>query len=131
MEGQEGIENGNAGAWFNKNNFRDFELIFDPAGTPPAGYTRARPLEDEPYQRYDEAAGAWVADPQAQARAETAAEAAAIKAEIAARDYRALKAMKLGQPLDALYPGESAWYAENLARLQELEAEIAASAAAV
>jgi hypothetical protein len=64
--------------------------------------------------------------------AETAAEEAAteivrIKAEIEARDYRALKAQKLGEDLDTLYPGESAWYREQLDRIKELEAVIAAT----
>jgi hypothetical protein len=45
-----------------------------------------------------------------------------IKAEIAVRDYRALKAMKLGVELDDIYPGESAWYQEKLDRIREIEA---------
>jgi hypothetical protein len=44
-----------------------------------------------------------------------------IKAEIGARDYRALKAFKLGEDLDSLYPGESEWYASALGRVHELE----------
>ncbi|GHV90814.1 hypothetical protein AGMMS50268_13170 [Spirochaetia bacterium] len=48
-----------------------------------------------------------------------------IKVEIASRDYRALKAQKLNKPLDTLYPGESAWYKEQLDRMDELEAVIA------
>jgi hypothetical protein len=55
---------------------------------------------------------------------EAAGEMAEVKAEIAARDYRALKAMKLGQSLDTLYPGESAWYQEKLGRIHELEAAL-------
>jgi hypothetical protein len=44
-----------------------------------------------------------------------------IKQEIAARDYRALKAYKLGQLLDTLYPGETKWYQGKLDRIHELE----------
>jgi hypothetical protein len=44
-----------------------------------------------------------------------------IKREITARDYRALKAYKLGQSLDDLYPGESEWYQAQLDRIHELE----------
>jgi hypothetical protein len=44
-----------------------------------------------------------------------------IKIEIASRDYRALKAYKLGVDLDSLYPGESAWYQTKLDRVHELE----------
>jgi hypothetical protein len=50
-----------------------------------------------------------------------------IRAEIAARDYRALKAMKLGVGLDDIYPGESAWYNEQLDRIHEQEALLEAS----
>jgi hypothetical protein len=45
-----------------------------------------------------------------------------LKEEIAARDYRALKAFKLGKPLDDLYPGETEWYAAAVAEINELEA---------
>jgi hypothetical protein len=45
----------------------------------------------------------------------------AIKNEIARRDYRALKAQKLGQSIDELYPGETDWYKEQLARMEALE----------
>ena len=57
---------------------------------------------------------------------QNAAELERLKTEIAARDYRALKAMKLGQPLDDLYPGESAWYSGKLDRIHELEAALEA-----
>jgi hypothetical protein len=40
-----------------------------------------------------------------------------IKAEIAARDYRVLKAQRLGKDVDELYPGETEWYREALAAL--------------
>lgn len=51
-------------------------------------------------------------------------EIARLIAEIAARDYRALKAVKLGKPLDDLYSGESEWYQGKLDRIHELEAEL-------
>jgi hypothetical protein len=44
-----------------------------------------------------------------------------IKTEIASRDYRALKAQKLGVKIDSLYPGETDWYKAQLERLSELE----------
>jgi hypothetical protein len=40
-----------------------------------------------------------------------------IKAEIASRDYRVLKAQRLGTDVDELYPGETDWYREALAAL--------------
>ena len=57
-------------------------------------------------------------------------EIAKLKAEIASRDYRALKAQKLGKGIDALYPGETDWYKAQLARLSELEAIIEENKAA-
>ena len=54
------------------------------------------------------------------------AELAGFLAEIAARDYRALKAFKLGAALDELYPGESEWYQGRVAAVNELETRIAA-----
>jgi hypothetical protein len=44
-----------------------------------------------------------------------------IKAEIAARDYRVLKAHRLGGDVDELYPGETGWYREALAEMGILE----------
>jgi hypothetical protein len=54
----------------------------------------------------------------------------AIKNEIAQRDYRALKAQKLGESIDELYPGETDWYKEQLARMETLEAILATHSAA-
>lgn len=47
-----------------------------------------------------------------------------LKAEVASRDYRALKAVKLGVELDSIYPGESAWYQGKLDRIHELETSL-------
>jgi hypothetical protein len=49
------------------------------------------------------------------------AELVEIQTEIARRDYRALKAQKLGNTIDALYPGETDWYKAQLARMTVLE----------
>jgi hypothetical protein len=52
------------------------------------------------------------------------AELRGLKAEIASRDYRALKAYKLGVDLESVYPGESAWYQTRLDRVHELKAAL-------
>jgi hypothetical protein len=44
-----------------------------------------------------------------------------IKAEIAGRDYRVLKAQRLGKDVDELYPGETGWYREALAEMNGYE----------
>jgi hypothetical protein len=61
--------------------------------------------------------------------AEKAADAAKkeieqIKAEIARRDYRVLKAKRLGEDLDELYPGETDWYKNALNVMGGLEATV-------
>jgi hypothetical protein len=52
---------------------------------------------------------------------EAEAEARSVKAEISNRDYRALKAVKLGADLEKIYPGEREWYQSKITRLNELE----------
>jgi hypothetical protein len=52
---------------------------------------------------------------------EAATELAELKSEVESRDYRALKAFKLGKTLEEIYPGEAEWYEEKLARIHELE----------
>jgi hypothetical protein len=44
-----------------------------------------------------------------------------IKADIASRDYRVLKAQRLGTDVDELYPGETGWYRAALTTLGTLE----------
>jgi predicted nucleotide-binding protein (sugar kinase/HSP70/actin superfamily) len=44
-----------------------------------------------------------------------------IKADIAGRDYRVLKAQRLGKDVDELYPGETGWYRAALTTLGTLE----------
>jgi hypothetical protein len=52
---------------------------------------------------------------------EAATELADLKSEVESRDYRALKAFKLGKTLEEIYPGEAEWYEEKLFRIHELE----------
>jgi hypothetical protein len=46
-----------------------------------------------------------------------------LKTELTARDYRLLKALKLGKDLDELYPGETDWYKAAIAEINELETD--------
>jgi hypothetical protein len=52
-------------------------------------------------------------------------EAAAIRAEIAARDYRVTKATRLGTTVEVLYPGETAWYNGKVAAINAIETRLA------
>lgn len=45
--------------------------------------------------------------------------------EIEARDYRALKAIKLDVPLESLYPGEKEWYEGKIEELHKAEVDLA------
>ena len=56
------------------------------------------------------------------ARENAETEITRIKTEISLRDYRALKAQKLGKAIDTLYPGETEWYKAQLDRISKLEA---------
>jgi hypothetical protein len=108
------MEKGNTGAWFNKQNHREFILIFDPAEEPPEGHVRAEPLPGAAYQRYDEEAGAWAADPDAEALERMDA----CKAELAAIDReagagRAVRALALAAAPDTA--------GDDYARLRGLE----------
>ena len=44
-----------------------------------------------------------------------------LKAEIASRDWRVTKALRLGVPVDELYPGETEWYENTIAEINRLE----------
>jgi len=78
-------DRGNTGAWFNKNNWKDMRLIFNPKEQPPEGFVRAQPLRGTAYQRYDEAEGKWAADPDSEALEKIDG----CKAELAAIDREA------------------------------------------
>jgi hypothetical protein len=51
-------------------------------------------------------------------------EAATIRAEIAERDYRVMKAARLGTTVEALYPGETAWYNQKVSNINAIEARL-------
>jgi len=123
MENQE-IENGNIGVWYPKKDGRDFIFNYDPNREMPEGYTVIPPLHGVEYQTFNDSTQKWVPDPAAEQKAQAVAEREQLIAEIAGRDYRALKAVKLGEKLDEIYPGESEWYREKIARVNELEALI-------
>jgi hypothetical protein len=46
---------------------------------------------------------------------------AELKEEIVDRDYRIIKAFRLGKTLEELYPGETVWYEGQVAKINALE----------
>jgi hypothetical protein len=111
----------NIKTYYKKTNFRSVRYVPDTA-EPPEGYTLAEPLSDTAYQKFDEKTGSWMHDEETELRIQMTAERDIILDEIAKRDYRAWKAVKLGKPIDELYPGESDWYKAKIQRFTELEA---------
>ena len=55
--------NNNKGIWYSKEDYRRYIVIRNENDPPPEGFTQARPLPNEPYQLYDEAADVWAIDP--------------------------------------------------------------------
>jgi len=102
--------------WYNT---KTMEIEYFPEGAAPEGYTKEEPLPWIRFQKFD--GTAWVKDDEAEAEHAKFVEIESIKKEIAQRDYRALKAFKLGMELDELYPGETQWYQDSIARIHELE----------
>ena len=88
---------------------------------PPDGYTDIPPIDGTIYQMFNTVLQEWEEDPEREDRANIEAEIMRIKSAITERDYRALKAFKLGVQLDDLYPGETDWYKTQITRLNELE----------
>jgi hypothetical protein len=106
--------------WYNKNDFKD-EIHGKRNEQPPEGYTQAVPLSNIAYQKYDEETGKWVHDQEKEIRTQMITERDSILDQVAKRDYRAWKAVKLNKPIDELYPGESDWYKAIMERFTELE----------
>ncbi|MCL2043346.1 MAG: hypothetical protein FWG89_04315 [Treponema sp.] len=79
-ENQRKPERGNTGAWFNKEDHRDFRLIFDPAEQPPEGYTQEKPLPEVIYQKFNEKTSKWEALPDADKRSLIAVHKARLEA---------------------------------------------------
>jgi len=79
------MEQDNIGIWYRKNNWKDFYLNYD-NDVIPEGCTRVEPLGGVECQKWDEEAGEWVADPEA----ETQAEILEYKAELAELDKEAV-----------------------------------------
>jgi hypothetical protein len=52
------------------------------------------------------------------------------EAELAARDYRVTKAVRLGTTVEEIYPGETEWYEVQVAKINGIKAKIEARDAA-
>jgi hypothetical protein len=52
------------------------------------------------------------------------------EAELTARDYRVTKAVRLGKPVEELYPGETEWYEAQVTKINDFKAKIEARDAA-
>ena len=109
-------QDGNTGIWYRKSNWKDFFLNFDP-DVIPENCTRVKPLENVECQRFDDEAGEWVPDPEAERQARIEA----VKAGLAAIDReagagRAVRGLALAAAAAAGIAG-----GKDYARLQEYE----------
>jgi hypothetical protein len=113
------------GTWYNKETrkeeiVRDFDVEIDKTL-----YTKEKPIENEAYQRWDEHENNWVVDTEKKEIAELQKEIGNLKAEISARDWKVIKAQRLNENLDEIYPGETAWYENAVAEINRLEGQLA------
>jgi hypothetical protein len=96
------IRKDNKGVWYNKNT-REIKIIYGLDKEPGADWTKEKPVENEPYQKWDEAAGAWIADTEAKEKAEKEQRIAEKKSAIQnaeQRIQRSLIALQSGTATD-------------------------------
>ena len=119
------------GKWYNTKNREVITITEKSDPVDKELFTKEIPPESSPFIIWDKTKGKWEIDKEAKAQAEKeekmgqkSEEVAIILAEISSRDYRALKAIKLGKDVEELYPGERAWYKAKIEELHEIEEEI-------
>jgi hypothetical protein len=108
--------------WFNKENSKDVKVSTDPHESFD-GFTQVRPPK-EPNVVYQFNGKAWVKD---EAQTEAFLKGIAylgLLRELRSRDYRVIKAIRLGKTVEKLYPGETRWYEDTIARIKLLEPHV-------
>jgi hypothetical protein len=120
----------NRGRWYHTERPGETKLVYQlDEESPGDEWTRAEPLENEPYQKWDKQNKRWVIDAEAKTKAEKDQEIAGIQSQIE------LYESKLQRPLIALAnPGitkeqeteERSYYNEYADRIRELREEKAA-----
>jgi hypothetical protein len=114
----------NTGRWYNKTNVGESKYIHGLDEAAGEDWTREKPLANEPYQKWDGASGAWAVDTEKKEIADLENRMGALKSEISSRDWKVIKAQRLGRPVDDLYPGETAWYSQTVEKINGLEAQL-------
>jgi DNA-binding FrmR family transcriptional regulator len=109
--------------FYSKVQKENLLLIHDDDSDPSDEYTQAIPLENEPYQFYDEQINQWVVDTEKKERAEKEAQLKKIKSQIANIDaqFNILEG-KLIRPMLAHTMGTET--EDDTAKLDEIAAEI-------
>jgi hypothetical protein len=122
---EQGLRKDNRGRWYDKNKIGETKIIYNLDEEPESDFTRKQPLENEPFQKWDASSDSFVVDTVKKERAEKEMDIGRLRAEINTRDWKWLKAQKLDVDVDEIYPGERAWYTETVAKINELEEELA------
>jgi hypothetical protein len=97
-----GIRKDNRGAWFNKDT-REKKNVYGLDEEPGEDWTREEPVENEPYQKWDDETGTWIVDTETKEKAEKEQRIAEKKAAIQnaeQRIQRSLIAIQSGTATD-------------------------------
>jgi hypothetical protein len=112
------------GRWFSKSAAGETKQVYGLDEEPGEGWTREAPAENEPYQKWDEASGSWTVDAGKKERAELESALGALRSEIGSRDWKIIKAQRLGTTVEEVYPGETEWYIAAVNQINDLEARL-------
>jgi hypothetical protein len=119
----------NRGTWYHTERMGETKLVYQLDEDPGDEWTRMEPLENEPWQKWNNQSKQWVIDTEAKAKAEKDQEIAGIQSQIE------LYEDKLQRPLIALADPditpeqedeERSYYNEYSSRIKELREEKAA-----
>jgi hypothetical protein len=112
------------GRWYSKTDAGESKDIYGLDEIAGEDWTREAPLSDEPYQKWDEASGSWVVDTKKKEIADLQNKIGALKSEISSRDWKIIKAQRLGKTVDDLYPGETEWYNLTVETINGFESQL-------
>jgi hypothetical protein len=121
---ESGIRKNNRGLWYSTETIGESKRIHDMDREPGEGWTREKPLAGEAYQKWDGASGRWIIDTKKKEAADLEGKIGGLKSEISSRDWKVIKAQRLGITVEDIYPGETGWYTETVNRINALETQL-------
>ena len=91
---EEGKRKDNTGRWFNKENPSETILIYDLDEEPREEFTKEIPMQNEPYQKWDEKKKKWVVDTEKKEQAEKESKIAAKQTAIEDAERRIQRSVR-------------------------------------